>query len=271
MSQQVKRAPGRPKKVQSESVATKPEKGLKWKEPEKRNAYEYAMINRGGVVCLLKQQDITVYDKEKDEIRAIRYCENEPSIYRDEQSTFAVVSPVVFRDKRLIVRQDQPNLRAFLDAHPSNVANGGTRFKLVDKKADAEIELKKEFEVLDAVSIVRDSDINDLIPVAMYFNINTSKKSSEIRHDLLRIAKGSTESFMQAFDSPQVKTRAIISQAASYNYIVVKSDGTYWADSNKLIVSTPAGMDSIDVMTRFCLTEKGSLVLDKLSDQLDKL
>jgi hypothetical protein len=38
-----------------------------------------------------------------------------------------------------------------------------------------------------------------------------------------------------------------------------------------LIVSTPVGQDSMDVMVRFCLTEKGASVLSTLEDRLDRL
>ena len=35
---------------------------------------------------MLPQKGITVYDEEKDTIREMRYCPNEPSIWADEQS-----------------------------------------------------------------------------------------------------------------------------------------------------------------------------------------
>jgi hypothetical protein len=38
-----------------------------------------------------------------------------------------------------------------------------------------------------------------------------------------------------------------------------------------MIVSVPAGMEPVDVMTRFCLTEKGAAVLSTLEDKLEKL
>ena len=53
--------------------------------------------------------------------------------------------------------------------------------------------------------------------------------------------------------------------------INVKSNGVYWFDSNSLIVSVPVGQDPVDVMVRFCLTEKGASVLGDLEDRLEKL
>ena len=65
---------------------------------------------------------------------------------------------------------------------PFNEANGGTIFRLVNKKRDAEKELEKEFFLTDAVSMVRDKDIQELLPVAMYFGVNIL--SSDIRYKL---------------------------------------------------------------------------------------
>jgi hypothetical protein len=35
-------------------------------------------------------------------------------------------------------------------------------------------------------------------------------------------------------------------------------------------VSTPAGQDTTEVMTRFCLSEKGSILYNELQDSLSK-
>ena len=167
--------------------------------------------------------------------------------------------------------KEKPNLMAFLDLHPENQANGGRTFKLVDNKRDAEAELEKEFSQSEAIMMVREKDIQELLPVAMYFGININKATSEIRYNLLQTAKKNPTSFIEAFDSPEVNTRAVITQAASYQIINLKKSGVYWFDSNQMIVSVPAGMEPVDVMTRFCLTEKGAAVMSTLEEKLEKL
>ena len=141
----------------------------------------------------------------------------------------------------------------------------------MNKKRDAEKELEREFLVTDAITLVRDSDVQALLPIAMYFNININAPVSEIRFNLLRIAKNKPKDFIESFDSPQVKSRSLIQQASDYQIINLRNDGAYWFDSNKLIVSTPVGQDSLDVMVRFCLTEKGASVLTALEERLMKL
>jgi hypothetical protein len=252
------------------AAVSKKKRTIKRKEIILQHA-EYEIPKNAGIVYMLPQKGITVYDSEKDTVREMRYCPNEPSIWADEQGDKARKETVCFREGKLFVAKDKPNLRQFMDLHPMNMANGGKIFKQVDEKKDAENELAKEFKLNEAIAMVRDKDINELLPIALYFGVNINKPVTEIRYNLLNIAKKKTQEFIQSFDSPQVQTRSTIQQAKDYQIINVKSDGTYWFDSNRLIVSTPVGQDSMDVMVRFCLTEKGASVLSTLEDRLDRL
>jgi hypothetical protein len=118
---------------------------------------------------------------------------------------------------------------------------------------------------------VREKDIQDLLPVALYYGININRATSEIRYDLLQTAKKNPTGFIQAFDSPEVTTRAMITQAGDYQIINLKESGCYWFDSNSLIVAVPAGQEPMNVLVRFCLTEKGAPVLSDIEARLDKL
>ena len=220
---------------------------------------------------MLPQKGVTVFDEAKDTVRELRYCPNEPSVWRDEQSENATRQSVIFREGKLFVPKSKPNLRVFMEKHPLNSSNGGKMFSLVDKKRDAEIELSREFALTDAVAMVRDKDIQELLPVAMFFGVNINSSVSDIRYNLLQIAKRKTQEFMSAFDSPQVRTRSVLQQAADYQIIKLNKDSVKWFDTNSMIVSVPVGQEPLDVMTRFCLTEKGSPVLATLEERLERL
>ncbi len=277
MAQQTRRAPGRPKKTQETTVVEQPVTKVVSKKPPIRQKTEevthriYEISRGGGVVTILRQKEIQIYDEESGQIRNLRYCPRENSPYVDEQSENSVREAVIFRDGRLLVPKEKPNLMKFLDLHPENEENGGHLFKLIDDKKDAEQELAKEFSQSEAIMMVREKDIQDLLPVAIYYGININRATSEIRYDLLQTAKKNPTGFIQAFDSPEVTTRAMITQAGDYQIINLKKSGVYWFDSNQMIVSVPAGMEPVDVMTRFCLTEKGAAVLSTLEDKLEKL
>jgi len=282
MNEKVKKGSGQPKaqeSVMEETLVMEPPK--KTPPPKKKRTIkrtetvlsnaEYEIPKNAGIVYMLPQKGITVYDAEQDTVREMRYCPNEPSIWADEQGEKARKETVAFRDGKLFVRRDQPNLRKFMDLHPLNIANGGNVFQQVDKRKDAESELKKEFLLSEAISMVRDKEINDLLPVALYFGVNINTPVSEIRYNLLNIAKKKTQAFIESFDSPQVQVRSSIQQAKDYQILNLKKDGCYWFDSNSLIVSVPVGQDPLNTMVRFCLTEKGSSVLSLIEEKLDKL
>ena len=276
---ETKRSPGRPKKTLSDATnnvapptkTTRRKPTVVRREKEVLRHAEYEIVKNGGVATMLPQKGVTVYDEEQDTVREIRYCPNEPSIWADEQGDKARKEAVVFRDGKLFVARDKPNLRKFIDIHPMNVANGGNLFRQIDKKRDAEKELEQEFLLNDAISMVRDKSIEELLPVALFFGFNVNSPTSEIRFNLLNVAKRKPGEFIQSFDNPQVQARSIVKQAGDYQFINLKKDGAYWFDSNSLIVSVPVGQDPLDVMTRFCLTEKGASVLSNLEDKLSRL
>ena len=193
MAQQTRRSPGRPKKVQAEEIQTavaeapKPKKKSVIKRKENLSTVvEYEIQRGGGVAYMLPQKGVTVFDKENNTVREVRYCPNEPSIYVDEQSDNAIKESVIFREGRLFVPQNKPNLKSFLDEHPFNVENGGHIFKLVDKKRDAEVELMKEFKASEAIGMVRDKDINELLPMYLQSYIHHPMASDNLAaHQLL--------------------------------------------------------------------------------------
>ena len=276
MAEQATRRVGRPKKAETASSQPAPKeqkKSLEFKvrKPKEERDSVYRIKKGGGVAFMLGQAAVTVFDEETKRVRSIRYCPAEPSIYVDEQSENPRKEAIIFYDKMLAVPRTKPNLQAFLDAHPSNIANGGGVFYRVDKVKDSKESVEKEFAVAEAVTAVRDKSINQLLPVAIYYDLKIDREFSEVRYDLLQIAKNNPTAFMEAFDKPSVRARAIAVQANDYQIIKVNSSGTYWFDSNTLIVSNPVGMDTYDTLVRFMLTEKGSGVLSRLEEELSKL
>lgn len=269
-----KRGPGRPAKTTTakptaKAVSSTPKTQIK--RQEKTNAIlEYTTLRKKGAVHLMKQSGVTVHDKEQDVLRAIRYCPAESSIYMDEQSEFARQEAIVFNDGRLFVRPDQPNLREYMNAHPGNVANGGSLFRLENKEKKAELKVDQEFLVADAVSLVRDKDLNDLLGVAVSLGMNVDRPVNEIKHDLLVYAKKSPKAFIESFDNPTVEMKAKIRQAAKFQILKMGNDGVRWYDSNQLIVSVPAGKDPLDVFVRYCLTESAVPVVEEIDKQLNR-
>lgn len=285
MSTTTKRTPGRPKKfpesqaaqpaVESVPFSTptpkEPAQAVKYREPQQKSLGAVFQAVKGGITYMLPQAGITIFDEETNRVREIRYCENMPSIYVDEQGDHARRGSIVFRDGSLFVPPNKPQLIDYMRAHPGNMENGGSKFFEHKPSEKKEKSLDNEFQVVDAVAAVRDKSISELLPVAMMYGISTDQKPSDIRYDLLAHAKKNPSQFMASFDNPMVKARAIIKQATDFQILRSKPEGYYWFDTNGLIVACPVGQDPLDVMTRFCLTERGAPVLMEVEDRLAKL
>lgn len=235
-----------------------------------RKAKIYHMPKGGGIIATVKSEAI-IYDPETNTNRQIRYCPNEASVFSDEQSSFAVRKHIVFENGSIYVPAEQPTLQRFLDLHPSNRANGGGLFEEVNTEFRAEVDINEEFILHDAVGLVRNKSIDELMPVAIYLGIDTNQKNAEIKRELLLEAKARPKRFIELFDNPTVSTRAIVKKAVDFQLLNAREDGMYWFDSNRLIVATPVGQDTISVMTQFCLTEKGGTVYETLKEELQKL
>ena len=275
MSQTTRRAPGRPKKAQTEANATpatppstKRKASIKRSEPDPHIARVYEIPRGGGVAFMIPQSGVTVYDKESDVVREIRYCPNEPSIWVDEQSPNAKRESIVFTEGKLIVPREKPNLRMFLEAHPDNIKNGGAVFKALDEAATAESKLNEEMNQFEAISMIKNSEVEDLLAVAIFFKVDINRKMSEVKYDLLQIAKKSPSKFVKSFDDPSVKMKVLLRQAKDYQIISIKPDSVRWFDSNTIIVSVPHGQDAEDIAVRFLLTEKGASVVEEIEKQL---
>jgi hypothetical protein len=131
MATQAKAAPAANKK-------TAPKKGYSAikKTPTAPSQKVYEIIKGGGIIFKLRTE-ATVFDVESNTVRTIRYCPGESSIYKEEQSPSARRSHIAFNNGLLAVNVSQPNLMEFVDKHPSNVDNGGNKFKLVDNSTDS--------------------------------------------------------------------------------------------------------------------------------------
>ncbi len=273
MATQAKR--GRPRKIAAEPVAEKtqptqqPKKKFSVKQNIRQdNVIREYRINKGGAVSMLHQRNITIYDKDQDVVREIRFCPTEQSIFVDEQSDRAVRKSIIFRDGRLFVRPDEPNLRNYLDAHPGNKANGGSMFYMVDKEKKANVDVDKEFVMADAIILVKEKPFEDLLSVAASIGFNVDRQAAEIKHDLLMFAKKNPAQFIKMFDNPEVTMKAKIRMAIKYGVIDATKSGVRWKDSGTLIVSVPAGKNPIDVFLRFLLTEAGAPTVEELDRQL---
>jgi len=273
MEKQVKRGTGTPqKKATTQKSAPQKKSTFKRTIPNRDNLPRtYEVVNGCNYILKISSKNVQVFDKDSGTVRAIRYAPLESSIYMDEQSAVARVEHVMFENKYLIAPVTKPNLIAFLDAHPDNVANGGGSFKLVNKEENFEQDIESEFKISDAISIIKARPIDELLPVALALNINTNQKDLAIKHALIKIAKSNPDKFLSTLDSPMVNARSVVSQSLDFQIIEDRNGAVVWFDTGKMIVSIPVGQDAVEVLTRFVMTDKGSTVLSERERQLEAI
>lgn len=252
--------------IQTEKLPTPPLKTKIRREAQKDQIQEYRLLKKSGATFLMTQKNVTVVENGK--LREIRYCPNEPTIYRDEQDKNSTRQAVVFLNGVIFIRPDQPNLAEYLERHPDNKANGGNRFYLYKEEVVSQAKLEDEFEVHDAVGLIRTKNLDELLSVAISYGLNIDRPVNEIKHDLMVTAKKNPKSFIAAFDNPIVEMKSKMSQAKKYQVIKVKNDGVFWYDSSKLIVSVPSGKDPMDIFVRYCMTEAAAPVVAEIERQL---
>ena len=258
----------KPKSKPGPKAADKPTKTVfsVRREEKKSQVLEFKTVKKSGALFVMQQKGVTIIEDGKT--REIRYCPDEPSVYRDNQDRESRRAPIMFVEGRLFVRPDQPNLAEYLSLHPGNKANGGNTFYLVDEAKEKNIDLNKEYLVVDAISMIRTKQLDELLAVATALNINIDRNVDEIKHDLLVFAKKNPKSFIDSFDNPIVEMKAMLRQASKYQIIKLSDDGVRWFDTGKLILSVPAGKDPLDVMMRWCLTETAAPVVAEIEKQL---
>ena len=139
---------------------------------------------------------------------------------------------------------------------------------MVNTEKIASNSLSDEFLLNDAISLLREKPLDELLSVALAFSIDVDRPVDEIKYDLLQKAKTSPKVFIESFDNPVVAMKSKIKQAVSYQIIKTDSDAIKWFDTNKYIISVPVGQDPVDVFVRYCMTEAAAPVVGEIERQL---
>ncbi len=253
-----------------ESVKPKSKILTKRKDPS-REPKLFTISSGGGIYYKLRSSKVMHYDEGKNELRELRYCSREPSVFVDEQSNRAVRSHVIFRDGNLLVRPNEPNLLAYLNLHPDNMANGGTVFEMMNKDVDHEKIVENEFLIHDAISLIKSRPTEELYPLAMALNIDINQSALSVKRALVSYAKQNPQKFLDMNSNPLVEARGTVQQAFDFDIIRNNTGAVVWSDTNKMVVAIPAGMDKIQVVTRFVMTDAGAPTLAEIERQLAEI
>lgn len=186
------------------------------------------------------------YDEEKDESRALRYATNQRSFYEDEQKGEVVLAQVWFDEGQLTIQKTNPTLRKFMEIHPDNVANGGSKFYKEDKSAVAKSQEEQLDRAFEAETLARSISFDKMVAIhrsAVGETKSSQAESSEIKRDIKVWAKNDPEWFLQQVDSEEVESNNDIERILEAKLIQLRATGVFWQldDNKKRMISIPHG------------------------------
>lgn len=251
------------------------------KSAPKLVAKNYRLLNYEPLTFTLKvgrDNRLLVFDADKGINRAIRHCPNEKSIYVDEQSSTAVVEPIIFLKGLLATNEQEVITQQFLDIHPKH----GYVFAVIDKGADAVTMVDEEELALDVKQAIRtkskeDAGIEELriITSVLLSDAAAVAKMSlaEIKTALYDLVDSNINRFVDdngdvsVFDDVEIKRAAITQHAFNSGVIQITADGgkVIWRDTKTTICHVPVGQSAKEFFTDFLGTEDGLQVAVEIS------
>lgn len=213
------------------------------------------------------------FDKKAGTTRALRFANNQRSIYQDEQDGNAVMTPIEFEDGMLVNDPEFDALRIeFLNAHPFNEANGGKVFKLRDLEVDAQeiIDLldeeKKATDISSAMSVPELEDF----AYAKWGKKSINWKTAALTRDVRLFARNNPTEFLSMVDSPDTDSISLIEKALAEKIIQFKKGKTelHWSteDNMRFITRLPKGTDTMKALNTFFATDEGVKVYIELEE-----
>lgn len=214
--------------------------------------------------------------------RAIRHCPNQRSVFVEEQDDHAQVVPIIFTKGYLEVKMTDPMTQKFLDLHPSNTANGGTWFEVVDEEAEAVADLEYDDLVTELKYEVRqmakkgDEGLHKLSSVVAVVEDDVTKATTLSTEQLRRIINNKIDDDPYYFTDDHGNINIFDNDLAERKYVVLRalSDGVLkkaingrsmlWGKKGEVIASCPAGTNLTEWFADFLSTDEGMLVAEEI-------
>jgi len=244
--------------------------------------------NRTSLTFTLKvgmNHDLLVTDPKTNMQRSIRHCLNEKTIFIDEQSDNAIVSPIVFMGGYLEVPPEYQITQQFLDAHPSNEANGGSWFEYVNDEIEAEESIEWEELGFDIKKVIRDKANEDggvyeleAVYAVIADSIVTAESMGvqELKRELYKEVDRNPQYFVDEqhnitiFEDEFLKRKHLALKAIKAGILKRSANlkSILWVENNESIFTAPIGLDLIDSFADFLATDDGIMLIENLTNRL---
>lgn len=230
-----------------------------------KKVWVFELIGIKPAVLKIANNDLRAYNSNTKRYEAIRFCENEDSIWVSEQPEQVKKGFNIFSDGSLEVDNTETTRLEFLFRHPDY----NKKFRLVDRDRDAKAQLEESKAVYEAQKTAWEMNLSDLRVLAMAKGFPTESEAI-MRTAMVDFARTNHEAFVDMLDNPIVKITAKLRDAM--NRGVISNDGTHlrWADSGSKIITLPNGVEAVEYAARHFVnpTEGNTAFLQELDRKL---
>ena len=213
---------------------------------------------------------LTVFDESTKTNRGIRYAENQPSLFTNEQRGISKMSHVSFTDGVLHVPKTNPTLQILMSKlHPQ----AGTKWVELDNEKRAKDELAVMEKEMEATQLAASLDVEHLEAI-MRTELGQGVKelsSRELKRDAYIFARKNPELFTELANDEDIKLRNLANRVVEEGYVNLTDDNTVfkWASNGKKIFTVPFDQHPYAAFAQFFKTDEGADVFTALMKKLD--
>ena len=208
------------------------------------------------------------FDEEKGYNRELRYATNQKSPFVDEQTGYATLGHIYFRNGSLTVPKEKQALQKLLSIyHPKKDSTYAELTPIKDAVEEVDmIELQ-----IEALNLAKSLDIDDLEAVLrVEFGNKVSKMSTnELKRDGLLYARNYPAAFIELANDDNVHLRNIGVKAVENNIIKLSDDNRQflWSNGRKLF-TVPFEENPYSALAAWFKTDDGMEVLKAIEKKI---
>ena len=213
---------------------------------------------------------ISLFDKDKKLNRAVRYANNQDSLFADEQRGIARLAHVSFSDGALHVPKSNPTLQILMSfLHPE----AGKKWKEVNPQKEAEDELATMETEMEATALAASLDVEHLEAI-MRTEVGGAVKTlttKELKRDAYIFARKNPSLFTELANDEDIKLRNLANRVVEEGYVRLTDDNTVfqWAKNGKKIFTVPFDQHPYAAFAQYFKTDDGADVFTSLMKKLD--
>jgi hypothetical protein len=215
------------------------------------------------------------FDEKTEKNRAIKFANNQSSIFEDEQDGHAILGTIEFKDGTLTChpRRDA-TLINFLELHPDNTKNGGSMFEILDHEKEAE----KLLNILDleykAADVARNLSLEEMEQIGhlLFGNKARNLKTKELERDIKIYARNNPEDFLEMFEDTNSNMRGMIERAIDMKIVQLRKDKTqlFWnTDKKTMITHLPKTGNAIENIEMFFTSKEGMSIFEEIAQLVE--